>query len=156
MSRLTKHKEWIVHMETPAEHDRPYREQVQYASLGARGLALGIDMVVSTLIAFVLSGIVSVFNETLAFMLAVFIFFAYYIISEMIWGTTAGKRLAGIRVIDMDGKPISPAAAMVRNIIKVFGLYTLFLTLVEVILISNSQDNQRLGDLLANTLVIKD
>jgi len=142
-------------MESSSEYERPYRERVRYASVATRGFAWAIDIVVSFLLAIVILAISSVFNNALGVILFIIVFFGYYICSEAIWGRTFGKRLVRIRVVDMDGKPISPAAATVRNILKLFGLYSLVFILVGVILIADSRYDQRLGDRLANTLVIK-
>lgn len=68
-------------------------------------------------------------------------------------GQTPGKRLLNIYVAQLDASPISPAASVVRNLLRVvdflpllygFGLASCLLT----------KRFQRLGDLAANTVVL--
>ncbi|WP_298607027.1 RDD family protein [uncultured Thiothrix sp.] len=68
-------------------------------------------------------------------------------------GQTPGKRLLNIYVAQLDASPISPAASVVRNLLRVvdflpffygFGLASTLLT----------KRFQRLGDLAANTVVL--
>jgi len=155
MSRLTILKRLIVRMERSSEFERPYRERVRYPSVSMRGFAWAIDIVVSFLLALVVSVIVGVFSDPLGAILFLTIFIGYYIISEARWGRTVGKRLVGIRVVNINGKPISTYAAIIRNTIKLIGASSLLLILVGVVLIADSRYDQRLGDRLAKTLVIK-
>jgi len=142
-------------MSSSSENERPYRERVRYASVSTRGFAWAIDIVVSVLLATTIWAVFTLINDGLAAILFIFVFFGYYIISEAIWGRTVGKRLVRIRVVDMEGKPISAYSAILRNILKIMGLYSLLLILVGVVLIADSRYDQRLGDRLANTLVIQ-
>ena len=70
-------------------------------------------------------------------------------------GRTPGKRVVGLRVVAADGGQETFAMAAVRNLLR---LIDEFLTLFSVGLISIavSKKNQRLGDMAAGTLVIKD
>jgi uncharacterized RDD family membrane protein YckC len=100
-------------------------------------------------------GITGLFSETIGAILFLTILVGYYIVPEARWGQTAGKRLVGIRVVDRNGGPISTYSAIVRNTTKLIGGSSLLLILVGVVLIADSRYDQRLGDRLAKTLVIK-
>src|SRR6202165_2110556 len=42
----------------------------------------------------------------------------YYAVLEGLFGATVGKRLAGVRVTDLEGRRIGPQAAIVRNLAR--------------------------------------
>ncbi len=68
-------------------------------------------------------------------------------------GQTPGKRMVGLRVLMRDGRPVGWGPSLIRNLLRVVdalpGAYTV--GLVSVLL---SPDFQRLGDLVAGTLVV--
>ena len=84
------------------------------------------------------------------------IFWGYNIAFEVLnSGRTPGKALNGIRVVLESGAPEPFAASAVRNVIRIIdilpGTY-----LVGVVSILVTSRNQRVGDLAAGTLVIRD
>ena len=85
---------------------------------------------------------------------AVFGPFTYFILFEGLWnGLTPGKKISGIRVQMSDGTPITFAAALGRNLLRpadiLPGVY-----LVGVVATFLNPRSQRIGDLVANTVVI--
>jgi uncharacterized RDD family membrane protein YckC len=68
-------------------------------------------------------------------------------------GRTLGKRAAGTRVVMMGGEPVSLRASLIRNIVR---LIEQSIQLIPVISILATRTNQRLGDIAAGTLVIRD
>jgi len=142
-------------MERTSDFKRPYHERVRFPSVATRGFAWAIDIILSFLLATVVWSITGLFSETVGAILFLTILVGYYIVSEARWGQTAGKRLVGIRVVDRNGGPISTYSAIVRNTTKLIGGSSLLLILVGVVLIADSRHDQRLGDRLAKTLVIK-
>jgi len=81
------------------------------------------------------------------------IVFLYYAILEWKFGATLGKLLAGIRVIKTNGAPLDLKASIIRNILRLVDFLPSFY-LVGAILIWTSKFKQRLGDKLANTIVV--
>ncbi len=87
--------------------------------------------------------------------LHVVVFFAYFLFGESVRGQTIGKRLLGIAVILKDGRRPSGRAVFLRNLLRPWlplmpaayavGSLVLFLTSAR----------QRLGDLLAGTIVVE-
>lgn len=82
--------------------------------------------------------------------------FLYFILFEGLWnGQTIGKRSNGIRVRMSDGTPITFSAAMGRNLIRpadmLPGPY-----LLGLLAIFTNPRSQRIGDLVANTVVCYD
>lgn len=83
-------------------------------------------------------------------------FWGYYIFFEMRWnGSSPGKQLVGIRVIRGDGTPITLAESVIRNLVRLVdflpGAYGLGLVTMFV-----DGQARRLGDMAANTLVVRE
>jgi uncharacterized RDD family membrane protein YckC len=78
---------------------------------------------------------------------------AYYAVLEGLFGATIGKRLAGVRVTDLEGRRIGWQAAILRNLGRLLDALP-FLYLLGGILTLNSKQHQRLGDRFAGTLVV--
>jgi len=78
---------------------------------------------------------------------------AYYAVLEGLFGATVGKRLAGVRVTDLEGQRIGWQAAILRNLGRLLDALP-FLYLLGGILTLNSKQHQRLGDRFAGTLVV--
>jgi uncharacterized RDD family membrane protein YckC len=71
-------------------------------------------------------------------------------------GRTPGKRAAGLRVVRMGGEPVGFLASAVRNLLRIVDMQPGILYAVGAICILFSQRNQRLGDLAAGTLVVRE
>jgi uncharacterized RDD family membrane protein YckC len=70
-------------------------------------------------------------------------------------GRTPGKRAAHLRVLRADGRPVDLAASAIRNLVRlVEGLPLLYLP--AAISILSTARNQRLGDLAAGTVVVRE
>lgn len=80
------------------------------------------------------------------------VYYAYFIIMEGTSGTTLGKRIMKLRVVKVDGSPLTMGDAAIRNVLRVVD--GLFLYLVGAIIIWTSMDKQRLGDRVAKTIVV--
>jgi uncharacterized RDD family membrane protein YckC len=73
---------------------------------------------------------------------------------EVLWrGQTPGKRALGLRVVASDGSPVGPAESVVRNALRVLELPLLYAP--AVLLVALGPRRQRLGDLVAGTLVVQ-
>lgn len=111
---------------------------------------------------------------TLFFLLAFLIRVPYYILSELVWnGRRLSKRIVKIKVISGDGQRLTPHQIVARNLMKeveVFmpvttllsGSYqngwvglvlTVWMVLVLAVPLFNKK-RQRLGDMIAGTLVV--
>jgi uncharacterized RDD family membrane protein YckC len=77
----------------------------------------------------------------------------YFILFESRPGMTLGKIAAGVRVRDKSGGRISGRASFVRNVVRVFEAMTLYL--VSALLIISTKRGQRVGDLMAGSVVIR-
>src|SRR3977135_3699725 len=74
----------------------------------------------------------------------------YYAVLEGLFGATVGKRLAGLRVPDLEGRRIGPQAAIVRNLARLLDVLP-FAYLLGGVLTLITRRHQRLGDRLAGT-----
>lgn len=80
------------------------------------------------------------------------VWFIYFPFIECIRGQTFGKLILGLRVVTKNGKPISLWQAIKRHLVDLLDFS--FFGIVAFITIKNTADHQRLGDLLAKTIVI--
>lgn len=71
-------------------------------------------------------------------------------------GRTVGKRLVGLRVVRVDGTPVSVESAALRNVIRVVDLQPGFTAILGLGMIAAHPRSQRLGDLVAGTIVVRD
>jgi uncharacterized RDD family membrane protein YckC len=80
----------------------------------------------------------------------------YFALFEAFWnGKTPGKRAAKIHVIHRSGRAISFLESLARNLVRDVDYFPGFYA-VGVIAIFFSKQNQRLGDMVAGTLVVHD
>lgn len=81
------------------------------------------------------------------------VYLAYFIAWEAVFGATPGKLLLGIRVVGIEGRPITLRAALIRNLVRVADALPVLYLLggFSVLATTNSQ---RLGDIAAGTVVI--
>ena len=81
------------------------------------------------------------------------IFFGYFLIFEIITkGQTPGKKIFGLRTIRTNGQPITFIQSIIRNVVRV----TLDNMGLGVIMMLFTKNHTRLGDTLANTIVISE
>lgn len=89
-------------------------------------------------------------------LLSLAIFWGYYIAFEVFWnGQTPGKRLFHLRVLRSTGYPVTLADVIVRNFVRIIDLLPNFYA-AGVITMMITKRAQRLGDLAAGTVVVKD
>ena len=79
------------------------------------------------------------------------IYFTYF---EGTSGQTIGKKFVHIRVVKEDGSRCDVGSALVRNLLRIID-HLPFLYILGIILIAATDKKQRLGDMLAKTIVIK-
>jgi uncharacterized RDD family membrane protein YckC len=121
----------------------------------ARLIAVFIDH----LVAFALMMLAVAFvPESLPVVKGVFffvIYLAYFVVLEALWSRTLGKFFQGLVVRKLDGSPCDWTAALIRSGLRIFEVNPLLLGgLPAGLVIIASQRKQRIGDLLAGTLVV--
>lgn len=74
---------------------------------------------------------------------------------EALWnGQTPGKRLLGLRVLTIEGQPISGWQAVLRNVLRAVDLLPIYTYQVGLLAMMMNRRFQRLGDLAAGTMVV--
>ena len=144
--------------------------QMPLAGIGSRFIALLVDYVIWGIgIAFVMwifayfLPSLTAFNHlsaqwaTALYLFLLFLFnWGYFTLFEAFNnGRTPGKRIARIRVIQRSGRAIGLFESMARNFIRYIDQIPFFYA-VGAIAIFATRDHQRLGDLAAGTLVVRD
>ncbi len=87
---------------------------------------------------------------------ALFIYFFYHPVLEVLMhGRTPGKRMAGVRIVDTNGRTPSTGALILRNVFRlVDSLPSLYMVGLTVCLFSKNA--VRIGDMAAGTMLIKE
>lgn len=131
------------------------------SGVGSRILAQLLDLMIIFAFDYVVLNItvifVGIFDSILAQVIAGFVviagLFLYFILFEGLWnGQTLGKKAVGIRVRMADGLPITMGAALGRNLLRPADMFYL----VGVLAMFCTPRSQRIGDLVANTMVTHD
>ncbi|MEO0958836.1 MAG: RDD family protein [Pseudomonadota bacterium] len=142
-------------------------QTVDFLLTGLAAGSLVVILAVSEIVTFELLGAVFA-------LLFLFVRAPYYVLTELFWvGRTAGKRWLGLRVIAADGRALTPTATVLRNFLKeaevflpatalliiqgvslVPGIAALLWTALVLIIPFCNRRRQRLGDLIAGTVVV--
>jgi uncharacterized RDD family membrane protein YckC len=70
-------------------------------------------------------------------------------------GRTPGKRLNGLRVVRVEGHPVNFLTSVIRNIIRPIDFLPSLYLLGAVVILA-TRKNQRIGDVVAGTLVVRE
>ena len=140
--------------------------EVEIAGFGSRGLAALMDYAI---IIFLLVMVGCFFGQVAnssgdlegwtlaALIIIVFAIFSFYhLFFEFLWnGQTPGKRRFGLRVVQANGMPATTAGLLIRNFVRWIDFLPFFFG-VGLISLFATQQTQRLGDLAARTVVIRE
>jgi len=138
--------------------------EMTLAGLGSRFFATIIDTAIQTLLIIALVFVGTVFDgRTGGVLVGIIVVLALFVVTlgypvvfeTLASGRTPGKRWTGLRVVRAGGRPVGFLASMIRNLLRIIdflpGSY-----LVGLVFVVATKKNQRLGDLAAGTLVIRD
>lgn len=161
--------EWStnVNIETPEQID----VSLEIAGLGSRFVAWLVDLMFKVLVV-ILLGLLGVLlgvmlsatnaplGERLLSALIVGLISALFLCYNVYFevrrnGQTPGKKFAGIRVIKVGGAPVDFTAAGIRNMLAMADFLPAFF-LLGGFLVMVTRQGQRLGDLAAGTLVVRE
>jgi uncharacterized RDD family membrane protein YckC len=121
--------------------------------------AHAIDTLIAMLLAIAaMKGVaLSTGQGSAAFIFGVVVYLGYYIICEGIWSRTPGKMMLGLIVVTSDGYTIGWSKAIVRTLIRLIEVNPAFFGGAPAgLTIILSHRNQRLGDMAADTVVIRE
>jgi uncharacterized RDD family membrane protein YckC len=174
----------IIETEEVLIIETPERVPLQFAlaSIGNRFLACAVDHAIQyfciILLVWILiaamglgsgnqaGGLVEAQKEMPRWAIAILIivFFlviaGYFVLFEWLWhGQTPGKRLLKLRVIREDGRPITFWEAAARNLLRIFDMMPAAVVpfySIGLIAVFISPRDQRVGDLFAGTVVVRE
>ena len=148
-------------------------ENMEIAGLAIRAVAFIIDQIIIAIVMFILLvlGIGSMLGITVisggelapisimgAISIGIFAWLLrliYFTFLEARSGQTIGKKIMKIRVIKMNGDEMDYVAAFVRNLLRIIDqLPTLYI--IGFLLIIITKENQRIGDMVAGTILVTD
>lgn len=174
----------IIETEETLIIETPERVQLEFAlaSIGNRFLAVAIDHFIQylsiilvawfflSIAGYTSSDVVDAPDKLFAdapkwtiaiLILVLFMIFAgYFILFEWLWnGQTPGKRWMKLRVIRDDGRPLTLWEAIARNLLRICDAvpgFVIPIYSIGLIVIFLSNRDQRVGDIFAGTVVIRE
>ncbi len=134
------------------------------ATLGDRAVAVIIDHIILFVISLIIMiplGLLGALTGGFGFffgpqiLVTWLIWLLYFSFFEGTTGQTLGKQVARIKVVDeASGGTVDMGRAFVRNILRVID-WLPFLYIIGIILVAVEEKRRRLGDMVANTVVVK-
>jgi len=141
---------------------------VRTARLPSRALGLALDvlimLVLLLVVLLVMSAIGADVDPALAAAVSLITTVGVFVGYPLLWetltrGRSPGKYAMGLRVVRTDGGPIVFRHALARALagfIVDFGLLSLFTGLIGIVVSASTARGQRIGDLLAGTVVVRE
>lgn len=141
--------------------------ELTLAGAGSRMAAAAVDGIVQLVLVLlalvILAGLGAAVGEDAALLVlgvasltVTLILIGYHVLFEVLaGGRTAGKAALGIRVIGDRGGPVTFSASMIRNLVRIVDFLPAFYA-VGLVSVLMTRTNQRLGDLAARTVVVRD
>jgi uncharacterized RDD family membrane protein YckC len=138
----------------------------EIAGFGSRCMAALIDYTILVILAIIVTYLfgralpTGTRLEGAALAMLIFIQFSlmtfYHLFFELLWnGQTPGKRRTGLRVIQSNGLPLTVSGAIIRNLVRLFDFMPILYG-IGLIALFATKNTQRLGDLAAKTVVIRE
>jgi uncharacterized RDD family membrane protein YckC len=129
---------------------------IDYLIWGAAFLVLGVMAAIIIPALHFFGGVSANWAAGIFFLIVFLLQWGYFALFEAFSnGRTPGKRVAKIRVIHQSGRGVNFLEALARNLVR-FVDYLPGFYAVGVVAIFVSKRNQRLGDMVAGTLVVRD
>jgi uncharacterized RDD family membrane protein YckC len=137
--------------------------ELTLAGVGSRFVSALVDVMLQLVLLVGVSGVGAAagafgsgYGSVVVLLASFLVFAAYDVLFEVFAsGRTPGKRLNGLRVVRVDGSPVTFFTSAIRNVLRLVdilpGLY-----FVGIVTILVTRQNQRLGDVAAGTLVVRE
>ncbi len=155
MAQRTEQLDSIIRVITPENIAFEYRVAGPFRRLPAYLIDLLVMGVLDVFLAIAVftMGIVSPGIAIFVFFIAFFAIRWFYcgVLEAFFNGQTIGKWLLGLRTVNYDGLPINGMQAVFRNLMREADL---FLMLAGLVVMMMNRRYQRLGDLVAGTIVV--
>jgi uncharacterized RDD family membrane protein YckC len=123
-----------------------------------RSCAWIIDQMIQGVLLIVLAFVLDILGDQSGIWFLLILVFCldwfYHTAWELLWrGQSPGKRIMGLRVVRSAGMPVDPGASFLRNLLR-FADTFLFLYPIVLASMTASRGFRRLGDWVADTLVV--
>lgn len=136
---------------------------VERAGVASRLLAIALDLLaLAILYAVLLLFVVAIFDDVegvagaaLAVVGSLGLYLGWFCAFEAILQRTPGKAALGLRVVSLDGTPIRFVQSFLRAIMGIVDFFLVPFGFVAIVTTLLSRNDQRLGDLAAGTLVVR-
>jgi len=136
--------------------------RIELASIGDRFIAAFLDFLVkigllvgvSVLVSFVKDVGLDWAGILLWILLAITMVFYSMIFEYFMKGQTPGKRMMKIRVARLDGEPVTFGNFLLRWFFRIIDYFPITWPVVGIISIAATEKNQRVGDLVAGTIMV--
>ncbi|MGE3621144.1 MAG: RDD family protein [Acidimicrobiia bacterium] len=141
---------------------------LEVAGLASRALARALDTVIeaAVLFAFFLAMVLAANTVqgllsgwvvyAVIIVVVALVLFGYPVLFELTRGRTPGKAALGLRVVSADGSPVTATASFTRSALQLVEFLLVPGGLLAVVTALASPRNQRLGDIVAGTLVLRE
>lgn len=121
----------------------------------ARIFAFVIDNLIACLISILIVGKLSVENGVVSATILSLTYLSYFFVFELAFARTPGKMLQGLVIRKVDGGPCTAKQIFFRTLTRIFEANPiLFGGLPAGLMVATSTTRQRMGDVLAGTVVV--
>jgi uncharacterized RDD family membrane protein YckC len=131
------------------------------AGVGSRFASALVDLFIQAVIIIAVTIVVPAaglggFGVAIVAIVGFFAVFGYDVFFEVLAsGRTPGKRVNGLRVVRAQGQPVDLLTSAIRNVLRIIDFLPASY-LVGIVAILVTSRNQRLGDLAAGTIVVRE
>jgi uncharacterized RDD family membrane protein YckC len=158
MAKRNEHIDSVIRVVTPENIAFEYRLAGPFRRLPALLIDYAILVAGMIILSIVTSLTVSFLSPGLAMALILLAWFVsqwFYmgLFETYMNGQTPGKRLVGLRVLTTDGQPVNGMQSIMRNFFRGADLFPA-MPIIGLVVMSCNQRSQRLGDLVAGTIVV--
>lgn len=74
----------------------------------------------------------------------------YFLISELVWHKTVGKKIMGLKIMSENGFRANKRQILLRNLVR---LIDIFVFPITILLFITQKNKQRIGDIISKTIV---
>jgi uncharacterized RDD family membrane protein YckC len=138
----------------PAETPDGAAPQRVHYPLVSRFWAANIDGILSIILCLVVGKQLEESSTVVQAVAVIGTFFAYFFVTESLFAATPGKWFMGIKVVSRTGGPCTFLQSLTRNLVRLIEANPI-LSLPGGLIVVFTKHKQRIGDLLAGTVVVR-
>jgi uncharacterized RDD family membrane protein YckC len=120
-----------------------------------RFFAFMIDQFIAVVLTLTVAVQVRTQGEIVSWSAMIATYYGYFLLSETLLGNTFGKWSMGLCIRSLDGKKCTYGQALIRSILRIVDVNPILGALPAAAAILATKRRQRLGDMLAGTVVLR-